>query len=167
MQSLQLGTTTVQECDRCQGLWLDVSTFENICANREQQSAVLGGASVAPGNAVRANAKVNYVPCPQCSQLMNRINFARCSGVIVDVCKGHGTWFDSEELSRIIEFIREGGLEVSRANEKAEIQEERRRLQAEQATKFDTHSGFSFRDEDEHRASGIASARGLLKFLLD
>ncbi len=99
---------------------------------------------------------------------MNRINFARCSGVIVDVCKGHGTWFDRDELSRIVEFIRGGGLEASRAKEKTEIREERRRLLEEQAaahTEVSKHFG-SFGDDDR-RLTGIASARGLLKFLLD
>lgn len=168
MQSVRLGVTTVQECERCQGLWLDVRSFQNICANREQQAAVLGGASVAPINLVRETSKVKYIPCPQCSQLMNRINFARCSGVIVDVCKGHGTWFDRDELSRIVEFIREGGLEISRAKEKAQIQEERRQLYQEQLATSDIqrsmHSGFN---DPEHRISGIVSAKGLLKFLLD
>jgi len=59
-------------------------------------------------------------------------NFARCSGVIVDICKGHGTWFDRDELSRIVEFIRAGGLEMARTKEKVELEEERRRLRQEQ-----------------------------------
>ena len=169
MQSVRLGATTVQECERCHGLWLDVPSFENICANREQQAAVLGGASVAPTNLVRETSKIKYIPCPQCSQLMNRINFARCSGVIVDVCKGHGTWFDRDELSRIVEFIREGGLEASRAREKAQIQEERRRLHQEQLATSDIHRSMQspLNDPDDHRVSGIVSARSLLKFLLD
>ena len=164
MRPLRLGETQVQECDRCEGLWLDVSAFERICADREQQSAVLGGASVAPGGAVRQTQSIKYVPCPQCGQLMNRINFARCSGVIVDVCKGHGTWFDRDELSRIIEFIRDGGLSVSRAKEKVEIEEERRRLREDQAS-ADLHAR-RFRSDSE-QIGGIASAGGLLKFLLD
>ena len=49
---------------------------------------------------------------------MNRINFAKCSGVVVDICKGHGTWFDAQELSAIVQFIRDGGLEVARQREK-------------------------------------------------
>lgn len=98
---------------------------------------------------------------------MNRINFARCSGVIVDICKGHGTWFDRDELSRIVEFIRGGGLEASRTREKAEIQEERRRLREEQLTaNIHRATGVGVSNED-HRLTGIASARGLLRFLLD
>lgn len=163
-----IGSTAVLECERCVGLWLDVTSFEKICADREQQSAVLGLASPAPSHAVRETSKVKYVPCPVCSQLMNRINFARCSGVIVDFCKGHGTWFDRDELSHIVEFIRDGGLEDSRAREKAQIQEERRRLWAQQAAAHGEISNHLRRaDDDDQRLTGIASARGLLKFLLD
>lgn len=166
MQSLRLGSTVVEECDRCQGLWLDVQSFEQICADREQQAAVLGGASIAPSSSASFENQIRYVACPKCTKLMNRVNFARCSGVIVDVCRGHGTWFDRDELSRIVEFIRGGGLEASRAKEKASIEEERRRLRQEQLTATRLDDDYRFR-LDEDRASGIASARGLLKLLLD
>src|SRR5260370_1788 len=88
--------------------------------------------------------------CPQCGSVMNRINFARCSGVIVDVCKGHGTWFDHDELREILEFIRGGGLELSRQKEKHEIEFEREQLNRDRlvaASLADAH-GFSFSDED-------------------
>src|SRR5258705_13880277 len=98
---------------------------------------------------------------------MNRINFARCSGVIVDVCKGHGTWFDRDELSRIVEFIRGGGLEAARDKEKAQLEEARRELEAERRRPTGARSSLSGFDEEDHRLGGIASARGLLKILLD
>ncbi len=167
MSFLEIGPTAVRECEQCLGLWLDVPSFEKLCADREQQSVVLGTASPAPTHAVRETSKVHYVPCPECSQLMNRINFARCAGVIVDVCKGHGTWFDRDELSRIVEFIRGGGLEASRSREKEEIKEERRRLWEDQAAQDRQQSRLGLNLDDEHRVTGIASARGLLKFLLD
>ena len=98
---------------------------------------------------------------------MNRINFAKCSGVIVDICKGHGIWFDRDELSQIVEFVRGGGLEVSRAKEKVEIAEARRQLQQEQLAAATQRSSMLGIDDDDHRVTGIASARGLLKFLLN
>jgi Zn-finger nucleic acid-binding protein len=165
MKSVAIGSTNVSECERCLGLWLNVAAFEKICADREQQSAVLGTASPAPSSAVRETSKVNYVPCPQCSQLMNRINFARCSGVIVDICKGHGTWFDRDELSRIVEFIRGGGLEESRAREKEDIKEERLKLLEQQRIEA-RRSLFTGRDVDDRRIPAIVSTQGLLKFLL-
>jgi Zn-finger nucleic acid-binding protein len=167
MSFLKLGSTALRECEQCLGLWLDVTSFEKLCTDREQQSVVLGTASPAPTHAVRETSKVHYVPCPECSQLMNRINFARCSGVIVDICKGHGTWFDRDELSRILEFIQGGGLEASRDREKAELKEERRRLWEEQVANDRNQSRLGMQLHDEHRLIGIASTRGLLKFLLD
>lgn len=168
MKPIRIGATALNECERCLGLWLGVTEFEKLCANREQQSAVLGAASAAPASALRETSKVQYVPCPECSQLMNRINFARCSGVIVDICKGHGTWFDRDELSRIVEFIHGGGLEVSRNKEKLEIEEERRRLRQEQlAVAGQRSSRLGMHRDPEDQLTGIASAKGLLKFLLE
>jgi len=99
-----------------------------------------------------------------CKQIMNRANFARCSGVIIDVCKQHGIWFDRDELSRIIEFIKEGGLDAARSKEKMQLEEERRQLEQ---MKSGIHRGevASFFDT-ESSAIGIASTGGLLKFLL-
>ena len=151
-----VGNQKVLECQACGGLWLDTPSFERICANSENQSAVLGSTSIKPIDLEALEAKVTYVPCPECAQLMNRVNFAHCSGVIVDVCKSHGVWFDRDELSRIVEFIRSGGLEASRNKEKHALEEERWRLQQERMMLGD----------ESDRISGIVSTRDLLKFLL-
>ncbi len=166
MASIKLGAEQMRECETCGGLWLEVAAFENICASREEQSAVLGGAALAPAHAVTGvESKIRYVPCPECSELMNRINFARCSGVIVDVCKGHGTWFDRDELSAIIRFIRDGGLEISRQKEKQELEFERQKLHAEQIAAANRELRFSASEDD--RIGGLSAARGLLKFLIE
>jgi len=170
MTALAIGATMLRECQKCNGLWVEARALEKICADREQQAAVLGTASPEPVHPVRLDSspKIRYVPCPQCSQLMNRINFARCSGVVVDVCKGHGTWFDAEELRGIIEFIRAGGLDSARARDKQEIEEQRRRLVNEQLTAArGTGPLARMRALDDERASGVSSVGGLLKFLLD
>jgi Zn-finger nucleic acid-binding protein len=170
MTSVMLGAEAMRECERCGGLWVEVAAFERICADKAEQSAVLGGASPAQPHPISLNAepnRISYSPCPQCGNLMNRINFAHCSGVIVDVCKGHGTWFDRDELREIVEFIRGGGLELSRQKEKHEIEFERQQLNRDRlvaAGLADAH-GFSFSDED--RVGGLSAARGLLKFLLE
>jgi Zn-finger nucleic acid-binding protein len=170
MESIAVGSASLRECARCNGLWVDVASFEQIINEREQQSAVLGTATILPkqaGGSQEPN-KVRYVPCPECNQLMNRVNFARCSGVVVDVCKGHGTWFDRDELSKIVEFIRGGGLDVSRAREKREIEEERQRLRQEQLTANLHNMPRAHMSTGEDRHSGVASAaRELLKLLLD
>lgn len=61
---------------------------------------------------------------------MNRKNFGSVSGVVIDWCKGHGFWFDAEELERILAFVKAGGLDRSRSREIARAEERLR--QAEQ-----------------------------------
>ncbi|MGO8698891.1 MAG: zf-TFIIB domain-containing protein [Limisphaerales bacterium] len=133
MEAVVLGDTKVRECPRCEGIWTDADTLRQICASREQQSAVLGMASHLPSNdGVAIEKHIRYLPCPICHKLMNRVNFANCSGVIVDVCLAHGTWFDRDELRRIVEFIRGGGLEKSRVKEMEDLEEARHRAAAAQ-----------------------------------
>lgn len=128
---LQITETNLRECKKCDGLWADIETFENICADREKQSAVLGYIGRRSPVAEQLS-KITYVPCPDCKQLMNRSNFARASGVIIDLCKQHGVWFDAEELPKIIQFIRKGGLDIARKKEKLELEEQRALLREEQ-----------------------------------
>src|SRR5687768_5604596 len=52
MTALAVGSTSLRECAKCSGLWVDVTALEKICAEREQQAAVLGTASVAAPQAV-------------------------------------------------------------------------------------------------------------------
>jgi len=111
--------------------------------------------------------KISYAPCPQCGQLMNRVNFARCSGVIVDVCKAHGIWFDRDELSGIVEFIRGGGLDVARQKERRAIEFERQQLRTEQMIAASRESGSILSYSDEERLGGISATSSLLKFLLE
>jgi hypothetical protein len=85
------------------------------------ESAVLGGvasyraAARAPEGAAAGRGafepSFRYLSCPQCGRTMNRQNFMKRSGVIVDVCLHHGTWFDSDEARRAGEFVAAGGKE--------------------------------------------------------
>ena len=125
MQALQVGGTTLLECVRCDGMWVDGETFEALCADKEAQAAVLHRYDGSKPSA----ARVKYRPCVRCGKMMNRVNFARISGVIVDVCKGHGTFLDAGELHAIVEFIQGGGLERARARQIDELKEQERRAE--------------------------------------
>ncbi len=127
MKQVQVGKAQLWECSSCEGIWLDASTLQQICEEKDQQSDVLGMPSVATTPA-KFESEFRYRPCPVCHALMNRINFAHCSGIIVVVCKPHGTFFDRDELRRIIEFIRSGGLQKARTREIANLKAERERL---------------------------------------
>ena len=125
MQQRALNQILLTECDKCGGLWIDAETFHRICADRENQSAVLGSV-LGPDAQVTIEKSPRYLACPRCGQLMNRLNFAHHSGVIIDICKPHGIWFDRDELRRIIEFILAGGIDRAREQERAEVEEARR-----------------------------------------
>lgn len=57
---------------------------------------------------------------------MNRVNYAKRSGVVLDVCKAHGIWFDKDELRRVLVFIAGGGLDRARELEIEALKEARR-----------------------------------------
>ncbi|HVN80392.1 MAG TPA: zf-TFIIB domain-containing protein [Terriglobia bacterium] len=131
---VELGGIDLSECQRCGGLWVDKSAFQKICEEREEQEAVLGMASpVSAGTTKNTTQNLRmYVPCPLCGNLMNRLNFAGCSGVVIDWCKQHGSWFDYQELEQIVNFIRSGGLKKSRERELDKIREESQRLKEQE-----------------------------------
>ena len=147
MVPVKVGKSHMNECRRCGGLWVDTASFEQICEDREDQEQVLGIAAPAAGRPLETSASRMYVPCPVCAKLMNRMNFASCSGVIIDWCKEHGTWFDKDELRRIVEFIGSGGMKKSRSREKEKMKDEIRRARSSEMA-FAIPLAFSPNEED-------------------
>lgn len=155
---LQIGETKMCECTECDGMWADVDTFEHVCSRVEERSTVLGFLGER-NRTTEALATISYVPCPECKQLMNRSNFAKASGVIIDICKQHGVWFDAGELPRIIEFIQKGGMSMARQREKLALDNERDQLRDEQRRSALQDRGFDLglagRDIDESGIKGF------------
>jgi Zn-finger nucleic acid-binding protein len=122
----ELHDCSYAECGGCAGIWLDEQSFNRVV---EAKDASARGTMLPPskeGSGAPPPDTVRYLPCPVCSQMMNRKNFAGCSGVIIDHCKGHGFWFDTHELEKIVSFVNAGGLDRSRKLEidrqKAEVE---------------------------------------------
>ncbi len=112
----------LHECPRCGGTFVLRDVLADILHRAER-----GGPFPDQSRAtVTALDQVKYVPCPLCHSPMNRINFGKVSGVIVDVCRQHGTWFDGGELTRVVAFAANGGLDKTRAREKKELDEQSR-----------------------------------------
>ena len=101
-------------CSQCGGVWLDRGEFRDLTREGDVYQS-----QPAPKGYVRGPIRdsAQYIPCVRCGALMNRKNFAKISGVIIDVCKSHGVWLDGGELERIRTFIADGGLE--RAQDRA------------------------------------------------
>lgn len=126
LAAAQVGGLATRSCPACGGLWLDREAFEGLAGSREGQGSVLGALPVPSAPPVAALESVQYRPCPACGQRMNRVNYARQSGVVLDVCKSHGIWFDQDELRRVLAFIAGGGLDRARGRELEDLKEAQR-----------------------------------------
>jgi len=131
MHWIRIGDVDLLECAACDGTWIEAAEFERMCMERDRQAAIARQAmdmKESPASPAAAPAPVRYRPCPQCGKMMNRQNFGRLSGTIVDVCSGHGTFLDRGELHQIVKFILDGGFSRMREAELERLKEETRRL---------------------------------------
>jgi Zn-finger nucleic acid-binding protein len=109
-----VGGIRVHECTACRGVWAPGDAFDQLverafAARRAAQpTGPPAAARVSRGNPT-AQGGVRYRKCPECQGLMQRRNFRKSSGVILDVCKAHGTWLDADELEQIAGFLLGGG----------------------------------------------------------
>ncbi|HZI93775.1 MAG TPA: zf-TFIIB domain-containing protein [Patescibacteria group bacterium] len=131
MTPRRLANSAFDECDACGGLWLSVGTATGVATEAETRAQLRAfDLPLAPREAALAASTIEYRPCPVCLKMMNRSQYAHGSGVVVDLCRDHGTYYDRGELTRIFTFIESGGLEKARRREseslKQEIREARR-----------------------------------------
>lgn len=132
LQQMTLGAVALEECAVCSGVWLAAEVFQRLCADEERRTVFLGAELQARHTPTAPVDVIRYLPCPDCTKAMNRVNFGKRSGIIIDSCAKHGTWFDADELRRVVEFVRDGGLERARTQERLALEEERRRLAVKQ-----------------------------------
>jgi len=154
-----LANVSFLECPACDGVWVDASDFERICVEREARAAVLARPRTKAAEKSRQPA-VHYRPCVVCGKMMNRVNFGRVSGTVIDVCRGHGVFLDGGELHAIATFIMEGGLERARQREKEDLEQERRRLEILRTV--ESHRHFSEAEHHSAFAHGLLDLRRLL-----
>ena len=133
LRARMVGDIVIDECGQCLGLFLDHVAIKRVVTDRAQAraEALLGSLPRAELPQVPKPGQRMYVKCPSCANVMNRKLFAAGAGVIVDVCRTHGTFFDAGELPRIVEFVMQGGLEAA---QKKEIERMRRDLEHEKAS---------------------------------
>ncbi len=110
----QVGGVGVNECRQCNGLWVPSDGFDLLLAravearrNATPEELLSLKPRVTGANPMRQS--VQYRQCPECQGYMQRRNFQKSSGVIIDCCKQHGTWLDADELEQIAGFILSGG----------------------------------------------------------
>jgi Zn-finger nucleic acid-binding protein len=121
----------VDGCTTCGGAWLESQTLKAMLA---EAAELVGKVTVVEANVKRrvvaeTSGPITYRRCPVCKDMMARKNFERVSGIIIDTCIDHGTFFDTGELQDVLSFVRSGGLVL--AQQKRAAQDAR--LSAEEA----------------------------------
>jgi len=118
-----------RSCSKCGGVFLSHAT---LAARIEVERPTEPAAPHARHAHVPPEREVHYAWCPDCQKIMERMNFGGHSGIVVDVCRAHGTWFDRGELEAALTFVRAGGIEddLAHAHGKSDAaSEEARQLQ--------------------------------------
>jgi len=162
MPTNSIGGIVVNECPRCQGLWVPGSHFDLLINRaieaRKQNFAVQTGiAQPRVSGANPARQKVEYRKCPMCDQYMRRQNYRKRSGIIIDRCVDHGVWLDADELEQIAGFVLSGGL-----LESSPVIEEKAQAEARAELAFQQVLATEQREWGKPNRE-----RGLLGFLVD
>lgn len=121
MREVQIGDFSVVGCRQCGGFFIPDETFEMM---QDRSDRVVFPISPAQKAQVSPAATVRYVRCPVCRNMMNRTNFAKISGIIIDTCHGHGIWFDPGEMEKIMDFVAHGGLQKAKAADIERLKDE-------------------------------------------
>jgi Zn-finger nucleic acid-binding protein len=167
LSTVSVAGVALEECPGCGGLWVAAGVFNQICADRATQEAAIAVPlpPVPSGSPVEHSAR--YLKCPVCAELMNRFQFAERSGVVLDKCRDHGIWFDRDELRRVVEFIRAGGLTVARERDIEELKRQRAGLEMDRVTASTTSESVLGPGRGFGRYADSTSALGWMEAIVD
>ena len=121
------GEFAIERCDRCFGLFFDVGEVQAFLAASVSPDFSINLLEITTINEQRStfgSRPVRYISCPDCGKMMNRVNYAAMSGVVVDQCREHGIWLDNGELVHLMEWQKAGGQKL--ADQKRETAEKAR-----------------------------------------
>jgi Zn-finger nucleic acid-binding protein len=126
----QVGDLTARECTRCGGIWVDSATLDALHAGRTPANGALARPATA---AAQVQGLEHARRCPVCATLMARLEYGRESGVVVDVCGKHGTWFDADELQHVVRFMQQRAASLPDLGDPAQWRAARARLEEDTA----------------------------------
>ena len=118
--SRTIGGLGLMECHVCAGMWVEIAIFQQLIAHARQANPTAdewlhAGFERHPATAGTIKAAPHgYLPCPDCGELMLRQNYQHRSGVVIDLCKRHGVWFDADKLSRLLDWVHCGGIDAAK-----------------------------------------------------
>jgi Zn-finger nucleic acid-binding protein len=106
----------IEQCARCHGLFFDINELQALLddAVAPAYEIDLQLLSTLQKESPVPRRQATYVSCPVCGEMMNRVNFGKRSGVVVDQCRKHGVWLEGGELHRLLEWKKAGGQALDR-----------------------------------------------------
>lgn len=116
LEPITLGRVTVDRCRQCRGHWFDGDEVEHaidVTTEGISREDALSARRTLP-TWDKPLEEIRYLACVRCTERMVRRQIAPRVGVIVDICRFHGVWFDQGEFEHFAAFSRAGGLEVVR-----------------------------------------------------
>jgi len=111
------GAAKVQLCPSCGSCWTDRGSMQAFIEGIERSFTAASLAALRAECAQRRQAALTdqapsgmaYRKCPECGVQMHRKAFAPWSGIVADVCAGHGFLLVLGQLEAIAGFVARGG----------------------------------------------------------
>lgn len=158
LHSIQIkGTTSIEleHCEHCFGVFFDPGEIQELLENSVSQVFEIDLPLLKSINRDRykKDHAVKYIRCPVCQILMNRVNFAHRSGVVIDQCKKHGIWLDSGEITHLLEWKKAGGELLHEKNKK----ESKKKPSKSSSSNKDKASLLNYKETNERSYSSLSS----------
>jgi Zn-finger nucleic acid-binding protein len=102
-------SASIPVCGRCGGSWLDNASSQRVVAgtlsrHEKQIAGHPAGANGSQGAYRTSESASGPRPCAVCGAPMAATEVPG-TGITIDVCAAHGTWFDALELAAVAQFF--------------------------------------------------------------
>ena len=105
----------IHGCGQCKGVWVELVDEKTLLRIKPAVFSVDELRRLRKlYQPIMKDDPVRLRACPECGELMYRRNWGGHSGVVVDRCERHGTWYDEGEIEKVREYIQLGGIEFEK-----------------------------------------------------
>jgi Zn-finger nucleic acid-binding protein len=91
--TLEFAGFEIDRCFKCHGIWLDSGELEYLLGPETGNEYMKSMKS--------AHSDERQKKCPICSVKMAQMVIGK-QGILLDMCRDHGIWFDAGELEKIL-----------------------------------------------------------------
>ena len=117
------GRIEMNACEACGGYWLPRGNVSGVIKQYMKYIAERNDREVKKIKRLNPwEVETKTRTCPECGQVMKKLNYSYNSNVIVDSCDFcEGTWFDRGEIEAIARFLKYNGMPEKLKKEFEEI----------------------------------------------